>query len=176
MITMSMLKVGTFKDNDSLFFFAIWRSLNGVLHFKIAYNAYLRTCDWSYYGKTKNKDESLLPIIERAFNSTKFSGVNRVPASDLITSAQDIFANDGEKHKIGDLRLSHFESNGTPFQYASWLTQSNKLIARAWNQFSAFEATGEKYDHIRIMEKIAQKGGFDNRATGDIYCNYTTIF
>lgn len=176
MITVSMLKIGTFKDNDSLFFYAIWRSLNGVAHFKIAYNAYLRVCDRSYYGKTKDKDESLLPIIERAFNSTKFSGVNKVPASDLITSAQNIFINDGSKHKIGDLRLSHFESNGTPFHYASWLTQPDKLIGRAWNQFSSFEATGGKYDHISIMEKIAQKGGFGNRATGDIYCNYTPIF
>ena len=176
MITVSMLKVGTFKANDSLFFFAIWRSLNGVAHFKLAYNAYLRVCNWSYYGKTKDKNESLLPIIERAFNSPKFSGVDKVPASDLITSAQDIFKNDGEKHKIGDLRLSHFESNGTPFQYASWLTQPNQLIGRAWNQFSAFEATGGKNDHISIIEKIAQKGGFDNRAAGDIYCNYTPIF
>lgn len=176
MVTMSMLNVGTLKSNDVLFFYAIWRSLNGVSHFKLVYDAYLRVCDWSYYGKTKGKHESLLPIIERALNTTKFSGVDKVPASDIIANAQNVFANDGSKYKISDLRLSHFESNGTPFQYASWLTQSNKLIGRAWNQFSSFEATGEKYDHISIMEKIAQKGGFDNRATGDIYCNYTPIF
>ena len=176
MKTMSMLNVGTLKDNDVFFFYAIWRSLNGVSHFKIVYDAYSRIYDWSYYGKTKDKSESLLPIIERALNSTKFSGANKVLASDLIANAQNVFANDGSKYKISDLRLSHFESNGTPFQYASWLTQSNTLVGRAWNQFSSFEATGGKWDHIRIMEKIAQKGGFNNRATGDIYSNYTTIF